>query len=98
MALRIFDPRGRVLELAAGTGQWTGLLADVADELIVTDASPEMLELKRAKVGERAKLAYRSADAFGLEATHDFDVVFFGSSCLTCRLAGSSRSGASWRA
>ena len=32
-ALRAFAPRGRVLELAAGTGQWTGLLADYADEL-----------------------------------------------------------------
>jgi SAM-dependent methyltransferase len=76
-ALRAFDPRGRVIELAAGTGQWTGILADHADELVVTDASPEMLELNRAKVGER-DLEYRVVDAFALSATHDFDVVFFG--------------------
>ena len=76
-ALRAFEPRGRVLELAAGTGQWTGLLAEFADELVATDASPEMLELNATKVGDPS-IAYRVADAFGLEATHDHDVVFFG--------------------
>jgi len=76
-ALRAFEPRGRVLELAAGTGQWTGLLAEYADELVVTDASPEMLELNAAKVGERG-IEYGVADAFALDATHDYDVVFFG--------------------
>src|SRR5690606_36890745 len=30
-ALRAFAPRGRVLELAAVTGQWSGLLAEFAD-------------------------------------------------------------------
>jgi SAM-dependent methyltransferase len=77
-ALHAFAPRGRVLELAAGTGQWTGLLADYADELTVTDASPEMLELNRAKVGERDNTRYEVADAFGLERAHAFDTVFFG--------------------
>ena len=76
-ALRAFAPRGRVLEIAAGTGQWTGLLADFAKELVVTDASPEMLELNRAKVGERGAV-YQVADALALEATHAHDVVFFG--------------------
>ncbi len=76
-ALRAFEPHGRVLELAAGTGQWTGILADFADQLVVTDASPEMLELNRARVGERG-IGYRVADAFQMEATHAFDVVFFG--------------------
>ena len=76
-ALRKFEPRGRVLELAAGTGQWSGILADYADELVVTDSSPEMLALNRAKVGER-DIEYRVADAFAMEATHDYDAVFFG--------------------
>ena len=76
-ALRAFAPRGRVLEIAAGTGQWTGLMADFADELVVTDASPEMLELNRTKVGDRGA-TYRVVDAFALEATHAHDVVFFG--------------------
>ena len=76
-ALRAFEPRGRVLELAAGTGQWTGLLADHADELIATDASPEMLEINAAKVGERG-VHYLVADAFAMAPTHGHDVVFFG--------------------
>jgi SAM-dependent methyltransferase len=77
-ALSSFAPRGRVLEIAAGTGQWTGLLADHADELIVTDSSPEMIELNRRKwAGERG-IRYRVSDAFALERTHDHDVVFFG--------------------
>jgi len=76
-ALRAFAPRGRVLEIAAGTGQWTAILAEYADELIAADASPEMLELNAAKVGDPS-VRYLVADAFALEATHDFDVVFFG--------------------
>ena len=76
-ALRAFQPRGRVLELAAGTGQWTGLLAEHADELLATDASPEMLALNAAKVAGPS-VRYGIADAFALEATHDRDVVFFG--------------------
>ena len=76
-ALRAFEPRGRVLEIAAGTGQWTGILAEFADELVATDASPEMLELNRAKVGDPS-VRYEVADVFALEPSHDFDVVFFG--------------------
>jgi demethylmenaquinone methyltransferase/2-methoxy-6-polyprenyl-1,4-benzoquinol methylase len=77
-ALEAFAPRGRVLEIAAGTGQWTAQLADHADELIVTDSSAEMLELNRAKVGERGHVRYEVADAFALPARHDVDVVVFG--------------------
>lgn len=76
--LRAFAPRGRVIELAAGTGQWTGLLADFADELLVTDSSPEMLDLNRAKTGPRDNVTYEVADALALGATHDRDIVFFG--------------------
>jgi SAM-dependent methyltransferase len=77
-ALRTFAPRGRVIEIAAGTGQWTGLLADAADDLLVTDSSPEMLALNRAKTGARPNVSYAVADAFTLAPTHDRDVVFFG--------------------
>ena len=76
-ALRAFGARGRVIEIAAGTGQWTAILAETADDLVVTDTSPEMLALNAQKVGNRS-LTYRVADAFELPATHDFDVVFFG--------------------
>lgn len=76
-ALRASELRGRVLELAAGTGQWTGLLAELADELVATDASPEMLDLNAAKVGD-ARVRYRVADAFSLAPSNAHDVVFFG--------------------
>jgi len=75
--LRADPPRGHVLEIAAGTGQWTGLLAELADQLVATDASPEMLALNAAKVGNPA-IEYRVVDAFALEASHDFDAAFFG--------------------
>lgn len=76
-AFRASAPVGRVLEIAAGTGQWTGLLAELADELVATDASPEMLEINRAKHADH-DVRYEIADAFTLGATHDFDMVFFG--------------------
>jgi SAM-dependent methyltransferase len=77
-ALRLSVPRGRVLELAAGTGQWTGILAEAAEQLLVTDASPEMLELNRSRTGDRPNVRYEVADAFTMEATHAHDAVFFG--------------------
>lgn len=77
-ALRAFAPRGRVLELAAGTGQWTVILAEYADELVVTDASPEMLELNRARVGERPNLRRAVVDAFDPAVPGPFDAVVFG--------------------
>ena len=77
-ALAEFGARGRVLELAAGTGQWTAQLAASADELLVTDSSPEMLDLNRAKTGPRPHVRYEIADALRLQPTHAWDVVFFG--------------------
>ena len=77
-ALRATVAGGRVLEIAAGTGQWTGLLADIADDLLVTDASPEMLDLNRGRVGERVNVRYEVADGFAMRASHAFDIVFFG--------------------
>ncbi|HEY8169967.1 MAG TPA: class I SAM-dependent methyltransferase [Candidatus Limnocylindria bacterium] len=77
-ALRAFEPRGRVIELAAGTGQWTGELAEFADDLLVTDSSPEMLDLNRARLGERPAVRHAVLDAFALPPSGDFDVAFLG--------------------
>ena len=76
VALRRAEPRGRVLELAAGTGHWTGLLAETATELTALDSSPEMLRLNRKRNGAAAR--YVVADAFELSPSPAFDVVFFG--------------------
>ena len=76
-AIERFQPRGRVLELACGTGQWTQILARTASELTAVDASAEMLELNQARLG-RPEINYIQADLFAWKALpHRFDVVFF---------------------
>ncbi|MDQ2941561.1 MAG: class I SAM-dependent methyltransferase [Chloroflexota bacterium] len=75
--LRAFQPFGRVLELACGTGQWTGLLARQAVELTAIDSSPEMLRLNAAKVGD-PRVRYVTADLFAYQPDSAYDNVFFG--------------------
>ena len=58
----------------SGPASWPS----AADELLVTDASPEMLELNRSRTGDRPNVRYEVADAFAMEATHAYDAVFFG--------------------
>src|SRR5947209_18080881 len=50
-ALAAFAPAGRVLELAGGTGYWTGRLLRHATEATVVDASAELPALNRARGG-----------------------------------------------
>ncbi|MGH2915115.1 MAG: class I SAM-dependent methyltransferase [Solirubrobacteraceae bacterium] len=64
--LERFDPRGRVLELAGGTGLWTQRLAPLAQQLTVVDAAPEVLELNRARVADPS-VRYVHADLFAWE-------------------------------
>lgn len=66
-----------VLELACGTGLWTRLLARRAGSLTALDASPEMLEIARAKV-TRPHVRFLQADIFEWEADRAYDVCFFG--------------------
>jgi len=75
-ALSSFGARGDVLELAGGTGWWTEQLARTADQLTVVDASPETLDLNRARVG-RADVKYVTADIFEWRPERTYDVVFF---------------------
>jgi demethylmenaquinone methyltransferase/2-methoxy-6-polyprenyl-1,4-benzoquinol methylase len=74
-ALEAFRPRGRVLELAAGTGLWTRHLVRHADRLVAVDASPQTLEVNRARVEGRVE--YVVADLFAWEPEQNFDLVFF---------------------
>lgn len=75
-ALDAFGARGRVLELACGTGEWTEVLARTADELTAIDASGEMLALNRARVVRR-DVVYQRADLFEWTPDRRYDVVFF---------------------
>ena len=48
--LRSLGPVRRAIELGAGTGQFTELVAAIADEVEAVDTSPEVLGLNRAKL------------------------------------------------
>jgi len=74
--LSIFNARGRVLELAGGTGFWTQQLAKTADELTVLDASAETLEINRLRV-RRDDVRYLVADLFEWQPDRTYDVVVF---------------------
>jgi demethylmenaquinone methyltransferase/2-methoxy-6-polyprenyl-1,4-benzoquinol methylase len=75
-ALERFAPRGRVLELACGTGQWTAELVKHAAHLTALDSSEEMLAINRARVA-RSDVEYVHADVFAWLPSARYDVVFF---------------------
>jgi SAM-dependent methyltransferase len=74
-ALEAFRPGGAILELAAGTGLWTRHLVRYADRLVAVDASPQTLEVNRARV--EGEVEYVVADLFAWEPEQKFDLVFF---------------------
>lgn len=75
--LETFAPYGDVLELAGGTGLWTVRLAPVADSITVVDASPEMIEINRNRLGI-TPATYIEHDIFTFKTDRKFDFVFFG--------------------
>jgi SAM-dependent methyltransferase len=76
-AIRDLVLRGRVLELAAGTGLWTALLVESASTLTAVDASPEMLRLNAAKTRD-PRVRHLVSDIFALRPDAAWDSVFFG--------------------
>jgi SAM-dependent methyltransferase len=70
-ALEAFAPRGRVLELAAGTGIWTRKLVRLAERVVAVDANAETLALNTTD----AELL--RADVFEWGPAERFDLVFF---------------------
>ena len=66
----------QVLELACGTGLWTGTLLAIGREINVLDASNEMLVLTRQKHGDD-RVQYRQVDLFQWEPEEAYDLVFF---------------------
>jgi cyclopropane fatty-acyl-phospholipid synthase-like methyltransferase len=73
--LDLLEPRGRVLEIACGTGMWTQELADRTDLLVGVDTAAEALVLARERlpVGDTHLLV---ADVFEWEPSVRFDAVF----------------------
>jgi SAM-dependent methyltransferase len=76
-ALDRFGAVGDVLELACGTGLWTRHLVRHASSLTALDASPEMIELNRRRVGD-ARVEYVVADLWSWLPRRRYDVCLFG--------------------
>jgi demethylmenaquinone methyltransferase/2-methoxy-6-polyprenyl-1,4-benzoquinol methylase len=75
-ALQALGPFDRILELACGTGIWTRYLSRMGRSVTALDASPEMLELNRQRVGD-APVTYQCVDLFAWEPEQTYDLVFF---------------------
>jgi demethylmenaquinone methyltransferase/2-methoxy-6-polyprenyl-1,4-benzoquinol methylase len=76
-ALSAFEPRGAVLELACGTGWWTGRLAQTAVTVTALDAAPEMLRLNEVRVPV-PHVRRIQANVFDWQPDRRYDTVFFG--------------------
>ncbi len=76
-ALDAFYLTGDVLELAPGTGMWTERLARTASTVTAVDASPEMIEINKAKVSSD-RVSYVLADLFSWKSERVYDAVLFG--------------------
>jgi protein-L-isoaspartate O-methyltransferase len=75
-----FLARGqRILELACGTGYWTGVMAASAERIVATDSSVEMLDLARKRGLDAEKVTFRQADGLALpDDLGEFTAVFIG--------------------
>jgi 2-polyprenyl-3-methyl-5-hydroxy-6-metoxy-1,4-benzoquinol methylase len=69
-------PAGDVLEIACGTGLWTGALAEAAATVTAIDAAPEAIAIARGRV-TAANVRFEVADVFSWTAPARFDTVFF---------------------
>jgi demethylmenaquinone methyltransferase/2-methoxy-6-polyprenyl-1,4-benzoquinol methylase len=74
--LRALQVTGDVLELAPGTGIWTEYFLRTATSLTAVDASPEMIAINRARVGD-GRVVYVQADLFTWQPSRSFDAVCF---------------------
>jgi demethylmenaquinone methyltransferase/2-methoxy-6-polyprenyl-1,4-benzoquinol methylase len=75
-ALAAFEPRGRVLELACGTGLWSRELARFADTLTLVDSAPEVHAINASRVAH-PRLERIQASVFDWQPTNQYDVAFF---------------------
>ncbi len=69
----------RVLEIAAGTGYWTQVLAGAATAITATDLNAEMIAIAAQRDYGPAEVSLRTADAYRLETVPgEFDLAFCG--------------------
>ena len=74
--LRALGPVGRAIELGAGTGQFTGTLASIAERVIAVDSAPETLDILRTKV-DAPNVETVAADVFDWTPDEPADLVVF---------------------
>jgi len=75
--LSAFRPRGRVVEIACGTGIWTAeILRHPVQDLLCIDAAPEMLEIHAARIDD-ARVRRERHDLFRWEPREAFDAAVF---------------------
>ncbi len=65
-----------ILELACGTGFWTGTLLKMGNKVTATDAAPEMLAIAREHLGDE-RITYQQVDLFQWQPEGKYDLVFF---------------------
>ncbi len=75
--LLALGPVHRAIELGAGTGQFTGHLASIADQVVAVDTSPEMLEINASKVPAQ-NVERLVGDVFDWAPEQRADLVAFG--------------------
>jgi SAM-dependent methyltransferase len=69
----------RVLEVAAGTGWWTSVLANTAASVTATDVNKATLDVARARRAWPPTVGFTVADGLALPAIRgDFDAAFAG--------------------
>lgn len=83
-------PGTRVLEIGCGTGALAQRLVERGARLVAIDHNPEMLDLARRRVGERAKLVECTASEIEGLADPPFDVVL--ASLVLSEMSPSERS------
>lgn len=68
-----------VLELACGTGYWTRIIAETAEQVVATDINESMIAMARLRALPADKVQLRVADANALPADlGSFTAVFIG--------------------
>ena len=89
--LAAFPPGASVLELGGGTGEDAAFLADHGRRVLLTDASPRMIDVARRKLAGRAAAEVRAAEAMeALAADREaagapkFDGAFSNFAALNC--------------
>jgi demethylmenaquinone methyltransferase/2-methoxy-6-polyprenyl-1,4-benzoquinol methylase len=58
----------RILELACGTGYWTEVIAAVAQSIVATDTSEEVIAIAKRKVYPPNRVQFVLADAYALDS------------------------------